>query len=294
MKNQLKSLIKISLIAVLAACGSPSEIEYGLDQDLRQYDPDQYDPELDNPDIEFADPAYDPNDVDKLYIEGNYGWEGNQTKCSPPWSNSICAVPDFRTFSIGVHQYSCSDTIFKNQILDAANHARDVANANGWNVFAINVYTVPPSTPGGYDIANPFDIYCTTSAAEVPAGKMARTNCSENIDNLWDCHDTQFGRLCQFKNCVISVGVNNIKNTEAWKASSTTNTQRGIGAENVCRHEFGHVLGFGHGPNDTLMESSFPEFLPLAPEWTGLKTWTNTEKHQLDCYKETSGTSPNC
>lgn len=298
----MKKYLALTMLAIACSAGElPETSDYQTDDagvcarcDADQGAPgDDYDPVVDNPTLE-ENFAWDGT-VDKIYIEGNYGFEVDATKCSPPWSGGVCGVPDLRTFSIGVHQYTCSAQLFKDQILDAANWARDTANANGWNI-SVHVYITGPAPGQTFDLSDPFDIRCTTSNGEVPEGRVGRTDCSENIDHLLDCHDTQFGRVCQYRNCNIAIHEPRIKASSGYQNSATTNTQRGFFVENTCRHEFGHALGFGHCDNcpGILMQPAVSVGLPLQSVWTELKTLTQTEKHQMDCYKETSGTTSNC
>jgi hypothetical protein len=289
----------LSTIVRLALTGSvlllASGLHCGCSGPIGDVPEPEYDPETDNVerDMTGVDAGEELGTLEQpIYIEGNYGFEVDGTKCSPPWSGGTCGVPDIRQFSIGVHQYTCPTQLFKDQILDAANHARDVANANGWSI-EVHTYTTGPEPGHNFDLSDPFDIRCTTSGANVPAGRAGRSDCSENIDHILDCHDTQFGQLCQYRNCNVFVRNDFITNSSGWAVA--TNAQRGIVVENVGRHEMGHALGFGHSTaTDDLMFSSISLNAPLTNDWTGLQTYTTTEKHQLDCYRETSGTTTNC
>jgi hypothetical protein len=236
---------------------------------------EEYDPEIHN-EVELDPmPAADHSLTDKIYMPLLYGAEkSNGKKCEGTWD--MCQVPDFRDFTITVNQYTCPNQFFADQILDAANWIRDLANANGWTIDVIIGQPPPAGT-------SKWIIDCQTG----PSNKLGETSFSGGFLGP-DCHDSSKGEICQYRESASHIYYDSIQEQSGWATADIT--EQGRSAENTGRHELAHMFGIAH-PYDTgttLMHNAGPH------RFAALQTMTNDEKRALDCYTPGSSTNPNC
>ena len=109
-----------------------------------------------------------------------------------------------------------------------------------------------------------------------------------------DCHDTQYGQLCQWRRGDLRINEDYIASKQAWITG--TGMQRHWILFNILLHELFHAAGLGHTglhQPPRLMDQgwSLDSFNagtngPLGPTWTQLR--------MLWCYNESSGTTMNC
>jgi hypothetical protein len=213
-----------------------------------------------------------------IYMPSGYGSEeGDQTRCDSSWSGGGCMIPDNRSPGFAIQSSCLQGTLFHDQAYLALGYVMGVVNSSPLS-WAMDRYH-----SGSAD----WHINC------VGSGSLANTSCS--ILPAPDCHDTPRGELCQCKGGNIDINVNAVQNSPGWVNGTTA--QRGRFINNIVRHEVGHAIGLGHVPSSAgkLMSVGYPsEPVPGVDPWDNLYTFDSTEVNALDCYRETSGTTPRC
>lgn len=217
--------------------------------------------------------------AEAIYMPYEYGAEDKSIGgfgCIAPWAGGECGVPDSRTLYINVFVDNCP--------------------ANTAQIIWDTVYT--------------FDTLMTEEGwtVNVAAGSHYNANVEINLDcgsngalGLWspeagseDCHDTDLGDLCQWKEGDLRLNPIDLKQFYVWVYGTTT--QRYWTQSNILLHELFHAAGLGHTGlhmPPRLMDQgwSLDSFSratdgPMSPEWTQLR--------MLWCYNESSGTTMRC
>jgi hypothetical protein len=214
-----------------------------------------------------------------IYMPSGYGSEeGDQTRCDSDWSGGLCVVPDNRSPNFGIDQCGTNDSLFH----------RNIYTALGYVIGVTNSVPLEWATTRSHSSGGDYVIRCV--------GDTSGTPMSTSYNSITaDCHDTERGQLCQSKSGTITVRTGVILNTPGFQAATASQRDRII--NNMIRHEAGHVIGFGHvpsGPGKLMSVGFTPTPVPGVDAWDNLYTFDSTEIHALDCYRETSGTTPRC
>lgn len=225
-----------------------------------------------------------------LFVPGGYGMEcdGNGERCSPPWQNGTCCMPDKRKVPYYFDTASCTDATAIQAIKDALNVAKDILIAQGWeSSFTFGTGPAPAS-------ATRF------RCGDAGAGALGVFSPANGLTG-WlgaDIHDTANGDLIQYaQGGEVKIDVADLVPTYIWKFGTTT--QRHHTVYNITLHEAMHVGGLGHtatvstATGQKLMGFAFPVSFHSDGSNTLLYP-TTAERSMLDCYNETSGTNPNC
>lgn len=223
-----------------------------------------------------------------IYMPAGFGSEdGDQTRCDDGnWSGGGCMVPDSRTIkfrikSSGPESCGAVGTIITDQAALALDYAIGVANSapNSWNIQRV---------ADAVGVTAHWTIKCT------PGGSPGTTTGDYSTA---DFHSTARGTIKQVQGGTIVIGTASVTSLPAYV--NGTQAQRQRVWNNVVRHEVGHAIGFGHkkdAPFSQLMRVSLPQGPTAGVDdaWDNLLQYDADEKHMLDCYKETSPTTPNC
>ena len=216
-----------------------------------------------------------------IFMPTAYGSEkGDQTRCDEDWSGGTCVIPDNRSPNFGIDQCGANTAMFHSNIYTALGYVIGVTNS-----VPLEWATTRSHSNGG-----DFIFRCVGDAEGSP---MVTSFNSVTAD----CHDTDRGELCQAKSGTITVRMGVIIAACAEVGATAAQCNRLI--NNMARHEAGHVIGLGHEKNagsNKLMQTAFPNGpgVPGADPWDNLLTFDSVETHALDCYRETSGTTPRC
>lgn len=224
-----------------------------------------------------------------IYMPLEYGSESSTSspRCIPPWGGGECQVPDSRTMSVRVMNTPSGDSNCGTAgnpasgtgkaVNDAVNDAIAIANSKGWLM----------TRKADNSLTGQITVRCTGSSSGNPA-----TTTGAN----YDCHDTEHGDLCQFGTANIEVRMGVIFAMPGYQQATAAQRQNVI--YNILKHELGHALGFGH--NTFGMASVMFSPMPSAPvanvtdPWDGYRAFAKDELHMLDCYRDSSGTTPDC
>lgn len=194
-----------------------------------------------------------------IYMPWNYGMEGDTTACSPPWSGGECQVPDQRNIT---YNWAASCTGEKtNLISNGLWSAAAEVSPLGWTLDVVK--------------SGNWTIHCLGDQTGSPGSTVADTS-------TMDCHDSQFGEVCQFQGGDIYIRFGVVLSLPAY-AIATSNQRRNI-FSNILKHEIGHTFGFG---------PSAPVVGELDP-WDQVLEFSTGEIDMLDCYTPGSNTNPSC
>lgn len=247
----------------------------------------------DHEEVGAMDPAEFGSLEQALYVPDGYGVDMSQNRCGNPFAGGRCLMPDRRDWvfqypaATGAGQRACTDTDFRAALETAAREAHFYASSVGWptSVSQATASSVPVNTVY-------FSCDNGPTSGTVGAKVTVPSTC---LQSQSDCHTTSRGEILQYGTASVTIYPNRIKNLPSITGgySSLTQTQKRNLITNIVLHEYFHVLGLGHASESTSPLMGFGSSGAM-PGINGIKAPTSTELGWIDCYNESSGTTPRC
>lgn len=223
-----------------------------------------------------------------IIVHGEHGTVSNMGPCTLPFPGGACYVPDSKANIVAWHPYTCftdlggqSGAWWYQAVYRGMKAGVDYLNARGWPTELVTLDAAPPWPVGNIQVR------CSYGA-----GAIGQTAINEFGGTPFDCHDTQYGDLCQYNAGTIYMRPPRAPTNPIW--ATATSTQRSNMVYNVVFHEMLHFAGLPHRAHDpNNMNVMMPAIQAwLSTQWTTKMVPDVNQSLSLYCYVPSSSTTP--